>query len=223
MTVAESSGLIVPIGTWVVRTAASQLRYWREAGLLTTATMWVNLSNREIRTANLAARIAATIAGVALEPGALAVEICDIKTLADSASATENIRRLVDLGIEVAIDDFGSGHSSLSSLRRLAVRALKIDGSFVAGLPGNAHDEAIVRALVFLGRTLGLRVVAAGIETPEQAASLRAAGCEIGQGYLFSRPLPAEDFEAYCRSLPADKAVTRPEPKYPVPGDTEGS
>jgi predicted signal transduction protein with EAL and GGDEF domain len=196
---AESSGLIVPIGAWVVRTAAGQLRAWREQGLLADVTLWVNLSNREIRTASLAEGIAATVAESGLEPGALAVEITDIKSVADSESAAENIRRLLDLGIEVAIDSFGTGHSSLASLKRLAVRGLKIDGSFVAGLPGDADDAAIARAIIVLGRALGLRVVAEGIETRAQAESLKAAGCRIGQGYLFSRPLAAAEFGAYCR------------------------
>jgi len=196
---AESSGLIVPIGAWVVRTAAAQLRDWRAQGLPTDVTLWVNLSNREIRTARLAEGIAATVAEVGLEPGALAVEITDLNSLAESESAADNIRRLLDLGIEVAIDDFGTGHSSLASLKRLAVRGLKIDASFVAGLPGDADDAAIARAIIVLGRALGLRVVAEGIETRAQADALQAAGCRIGQGYLFSRPLAAAEFEAYCR------------------------
>ena len=162
-------------------------------------TLWVNLSNREIRTASLAEGIAATVAESGLEPGALAVEITDIKSVADSESAAENIRRLLDLGIEVAIDSFGTGHSSLASLKRLAVRGLKIDGSFVAGLPGDEDDAAIARAIIVLGRALGLRVVAEGIETRAQAESLKAAGCRICQGYLFSRPLAAAEFGAYCR------------------------
>ncbi len=198
---AEASGLIIPIGAWVIRTAAEQLQAWRGLGLLTGTTLWVNLTNREIRAANLASAIATAVAAVGLEPGALAVEITDVRAVAESASATENIRRLLDLGIEVAIDDFGTGQSSLASLKRLAVRGLKIDGSFVAGLPGDGDDEAIARSIIVLGRALGLRVVAEGIESREQAEALAAAGCRIGQGYHFSRPLPAAEFENYCRRL----------------------
>ena len=196
---ADSSGLIASIGTWVVRSAAAQLRDWRSRGLLADVPLWVNLSNREISTASMAEGLAAMVAAAGLEPGSLAVEITDSTALAESASAVENIRQLLDLGIEVAIDDFGTGHSSLASLKGLAIRGLKIDGSFVAGLPGNGDDDAIARAIIVLGQTLGLRVVAEGIETHAQAEALRAAGCRIGQGYLFSPPLSATAFEAYCR------------------------
>ncbi|WP_295392141.1 EAL domain-containing protein [uncultured Thiodictyon sp.] len=198
---AESSGLIIPIGAWVIRTAAVQLHTWREHGLLAGVTLWINLSHRELRTANLAERIAATLTGVHLEPGALAVEINDGKALAESASALANIRHLIELGIAVTIDDFGTGNTSLASLKRLAVRGLKIDGSVVHGLPGDANDQAIARAIIVLGEALGLRVVAECIETAEQAQSLKAAGCRIGQGYLFTRALPASEFEEYCRRI----------------------
>ena len=209
---AESSGLIVPIGAWVVRTAAIQLHAWREQGLLAGVTLWINLSHRELRTANLATRIAATLTGVHLERGALAVEITDGKSLVESSSALENIRHLVDLGIEVTIDDVGTGNTSLASLKRLAVRGLKIDHTVVHGLPGDANNEAIARAIIVLGEALGLRVVAEGIETAAQAQSLKTAGCRIGQGYLFTRALPPTEFEEYCRRIATDRTATQAQP-----------
>jgi len=148
---------------------------------------------------NLAAAIAGICGEVGVHPGCLAVEITEtwIMTNPDLAAAT--IQRLQALGIAVGIDDFGTGYSSLAALKRLGVHEIKIDRSFVAGLPQDPDDCAIARAMIALGRALGLRVVAEWVETQAQADFLKAEGCGIGQGYLFSAALPAAQFEVYAR------------------------
>jgi len=199
---AESNGLIVPISAWVVRTAAVQSKAWQDQGLLTQAAVWVNLSGRDTQDPNLAAMVAGLCGEAGCNPGGLAVEITETWIMANPDLAAMNIQRLQALGIAVGIDDFGTGYSSLAALKRLGVNEIKIDRSFVAGLPDNTDDGAIARAMIALGRTLGLRVVAEGVETQAQADFLKAGGCAIGQGFLFSRPVPAAQFEAYARGRP---------------------
>jgi len=196
---AESTGLIVPISAWVVRTAAAQMKQWRDQGLLADAAVWVNLSNRDLQNRGLAEAIEGMLREVGLDPRALAVEITETWLMANPESAAGNIQRLQTLGIEVGIDDFGTGYSSLAALKHLAVSELKIDRSFVAGLPEDAAGCAIARAVIALSQALGIKVVAEGVETQAQADFLQREGCRIAQGYLFSRALPAAEFEAYVR------------------------
>jgi diguanylate cyclase (GGDEF)-like protein len=216
---AESTGLIVPISAWVVRTAAAQMKQWRDQGVLADAAVWVNLSNRDLQNRGLAEAIEGMIREVGLDPRALAVEITETWIMANPESAAGNIQRLQALGIEVGIDDFGTGYSSLAALKHLAVSELKIDRSFVAGLPEDAAGCAIARAVIALGQALGLKVVAEGVETQAQADFLKREGCRMAQGYLFSRPLPAAEFEAYVR----DRTAAAPDPRAGVDGpDAEG-
>ena len=200
---AESIGLIVPISAWAVRTAAAQIKTWQDQGLLADAAVWVNLSGRDTQDPNLAATIAGICGEVGVNRGGLAVEITETWIMTNPDVAAENIRRLHAAGIAVGIDDFGTGYSSLASLKRLGMHEIKIDRSFVVGLPQDPDDCAIARAMIALGRALGLRVVAEGVETQAQADFLQAEGCGIGQGYLFSRPIPAAEFEVYARARPA--------------------
>jgi len=196
---AESTGLIVPISAWVLRTAATQMNTWQAQGLLTRGTVSVNLSSRDIQNPNLTETVVAILDQVGLDPHALAVEITETWIIAHPESAAFNILRLQTLGIDVGIDDFGVGYSSLTSLKRLAVRVIKIDRSCVAGLPDDAAGCAIARAVIALGGALGLKVVAEGVKTQAQADFLKREGCRIAQGYLFSRALPAAEFAAYLR------------------------
>ncbi|WP_295456503.1 EAL domain-containing protein, partial [uncultured Thiodictyon sp.] len=138
---------------------------------------------------------------VGMTPGGLAVEITETWIMTNPDLAATTIARLQAMGIAVGMDDFGTGYASLATLNRLAVSEIKIDRSFVAGLPADIKGCALTRAVIALGRTLGLRVVAEGIETQGQADFLTAEGCGIGQGYLFSRPLPAAAFEDYVRGV----------------------
>jgi EAL domain-containing protein (putative c-di-GMP-specific phosphodiesterase class I) len=200
---AESIGLIVPLSAWVIRTAAAQMNAWQDRGLLTDAAVWVNLSGRDTQNSNLAATIAGICGEVGMTPGALAVEITETWIMTNPDVAAANIQRLQAVGIAVGIDDFGTGYASLATLNRLAVNEIKIDRSFVSGLPADINSCALTRAVIALGRTLGLRVVAEGVETQAQADFLESEGCRIGQGYLFGRPLSAAEFEVYAWSRPS--------------------
>ena len=201
---AESSGLILPLGIWVVSAAAAQMKTWRAQGLLADAAVRVNLSSCDLQSGNLAETVAGILKEVDLDPGALAVEITERCAMADPESAAEAIRQLLGLGVEVGIGGLGTGYLALAALDHPRARALKIDQIFVAGLPEDATACAIARAFIAVGSALGLRVVATGVETQAQADFLLGEGCRIGQGYLFSPALPAAAFEAYL-TAPASR------------------
>ncbi|WP_366929501.1 EAL domain-containing protein [uncultured Thiodictyon sp.] len=194
---AESSGLILPIGVWVVRTAAAQMRAWQERGLLADTAMWVKLFNRDSQHQNLSETIEGILTAVDLEPGTLTVEITETLAMTNPASPAGAIRHLHGLDIKIGRDAKNTGHPAPAASDRLAVHEFKLDRSFVAGIPGDPVGCSIARAAIALGRALGLRVVADGVETQAQADFLKAEGCRIGQGSLFSRALPATAFEAY--------------------------
>ena len=204
---AESSGLIVSIGVWVVSTVVAQMKGWREQGLLAGAAVWIGLSDRGIQDRSLTETIEGIVKAVDLEPGTLTVEIAETLAMASPESATGAVRRLQGQGIRVGIDAFGTGYPASSAVDSLEVRELKIDRSFVARIPGDALGCSIARAAIALGQALGLRVVAEGIETQAQADFLKSEGCRIGQGFLFSPPLPATELEAYVRGQSAQSPL----------------
>jgi diguanylate cyclase (GGDEF)-like protein len=188
---AEESGLIVPIGDWVLRTACAQLRHWLDAGL-PSVRMAVNVSAMQFRDEDLLASILEILATHGLLPEQLDLELTE-STLMDNVDSTiETLVRFNDAGVCLSIDDFGTGYSSMSYLKRFPVRALKIDRSFVADLPHDRENAGITRAIIAMADSLGLEVVAEGIETPDQAKVLEQYGCSIMQGYYFSRPMSAE-------------------------------
>ena len=184
---AEETGLIIPIGEWVLRTACTQMRHWALAGHADMRVA-VNLSPRQFRQQNLVE----TIRNILEETGAnarnLELEITESVAMEDPESTQRCLEALSGLGIEIAIDDFGTGYSSLAYLKRFPIDHLKIDQSFVQGIPNDEDDINIVRSIIVLGKSLGLTVIAEGVETEEQRAFLRAAGCDEMQGYLHSRP-----------------------------------
>ncbi len=187
---AEENGLIVPLGRWVLGQACAQVRDWQKQFPLLdrTFTVGVNLSARQFQEADLVEQITNALHASDLSPDCLKVEITE--TMMMNADATVDMLRLLrSLGIRVAVDDFGTGYSSMSYLSSLPIDTLKIDKSFVARLGQNAEQEAIVRAVISLGKALHLSVTGEGIETEEHRARLCALGCDLGQGYLFSRPL----------------------------------
>jgi len=187
--VAEQSGLILPIGEWVLREACRQLRAWQDQGL-DAGTMAVNLSTRQFRQTDLAEEISNALRDTGLVPGDLELEITESSIMDNLASAASVLAGLEALGIRIAVDDFGTGYSSLSYLKTFSIHCLKIDRSFIHDIPGDDNDTAIVRAIITLAGSLGLTVVAEGVETEAQLAYLRANHCDQAQGYLFSRPLP---------------------------------
>ncbi|MDX9995265.1 MAG: EAL domain-containing protein [Rhodocyclaceae bacterium] len=195
---AEESGLILPLGEWVLRTACTQARAWQDAGL-PPLRMAVNLSAQQFGRTDLASRVAAVLAAAGLDAGWLELEITESQIMGDDAGVQRSLHQLKALGLGIAIDDFGTGYSSLAYLRRLPLDSIKIDRCFVRELPGNRDDAAIAGAIVSMSHRLGLRVVAEGVETEGQALFLKSLACEEMQGYHFSRPLPPDQLEALLR------------------------
>jgi diguanylate cyclase (GGDEF)-like protein/PAS domain S-box-containing protein len=195
---AEETGLIVPIGEWVLREACRQNRAWREAGL-PPLTVAVNISAPQFRSAGIDAKVAAALAEAGLDPRGLELELTESLVMHDAEEVIAILRSLKAMGVMLAIDDFGTGYSSLSYLKRFPVDHLKIDQSFVRGIATDSDDAAIASAVISLGKALGLRVVAEGVETEAQRAFLKARGCHEIQGYLVGRPMQAADFAAVLR------------------------
>jgi diguanylate cyclase (GGDEF)-like protein len=193
ISIAEETGLIVPIGQWVLRTACAQVRAWEVLGVAAVPVA-VNLSARQFRDAGLAESVAGILRESGCPPSAIQLELTESALMQNPDHALATMRRINDLGVRLSIDDFGTGYSSLSYLKQFPVRKLKIDRSFVRDLVADANDEAIAGAIVALARRLGLRTVAEGVETKEQLERLAALGCDEYQGYLFAAPCVAEDF-----------------------------
>jgi EAL domain-containing protein (putative c-di-GMP-specific phosphodiesterase class I) len=193
--VAEETGLIVPIGEWVLREACAHLAHWRAVSPEGAPDrVSINLSGRQLARTDLVEVVERALDAAGLPPSALCMEVTESVLMDDIDLAVGALKALKAHGVEIAIDDFGTGYSSLAHLRRFPVDMLKIDHSFVAGLGRNPEDAAIVRAVIALARTLDLTVVAEGVERPEQLEELRALGCERAQGNLFSSPLPEPAF-----------------------------
>jgi diguanylate cyclase (GGDEF)-like protein/PAS domain S-box-containing protein len=203
--IAEETGLVVPLGEWVLRTACAQARAWQQEGLAPLR-MSVNLSSRQFSQRSLAATVAAALAATGLPPGVLELELTERAVMQPSEWTMTALQALKGMGVRLAIDDFGTGYSSLGSLKKFPIDTLKIDRSFVEGLPGNLDNAAIVRAVVALARSLNLAVVGEGVETAAQAAFLRDQGCIEQQGFLLGRPAPPEELRAQL--LGAERPVT---------------
>jgi len=191
--IAEESGLIVPIGAWVLHEACLQARAWAEAGL-TVAPIAVNVSAVQFRSESFLQNLFADLSETGLDPQSLALEMTESVLMRSPELTAPILRALKEKGISVSVDDFGTGYSSLSYLRNFPLDALKIDRSFVQHLGDASHDRAIVRSIISLGQSLHLRVVAEGIETLQDLNFLKDQGCDEGQGYYFFRPLPALQF-----------------------------
>jgi EAL domain-containing protein (putative c-di-GMP-specific phosphodiesterase class I) len=192
--VAEDRGLIITIGRWVLCEACRQVRAWRDAGY-EVPTVSVNVSARQFGDDSLFDVIADATRRHGLPSGALSIELTESVLMTEPQRSAATLGRLADAGIAAAIDDFGTGYSSLAYLKRFAATTVKIDRSFIDGLPGSRDDLAITQAVLAMARTLGLQVVAEGVETVAQRDLLTALGCERAQGYLFGRPMPASDME----------------------------
>jgi diguanylate cyclase (GGDEF)-like protein len=196
--IAEETGLIVPIGRWVLREACAQSMAWQRAGLPPVSTA-VNLSPRQFADPQLVDDIAAVLAETGLPPNLLELEITEGMLMTDTERAIALLAQIKALGVSLAIDDFGTGYSSLAQLKRFPIDTLKVDRSFVRDITCNAGDKAITEAIITLGRKLSLTVVAEGVESGDQMALLREQGCDQMQGYHFSKPLVPEHFAELLR------------------------
>lgn len=198
--IAEETGLIVPLGEWVLYTACAQNKAWQKAGW-PPMRVTVNISAYQFRQQNLAETVARVLEETGLEPGWLELEITESTAMKDVEYTVSILRDLSAMGIQIAIDDFGTGYSSLNYLKRFPIHTLKIDRFFVRDIITSPEDAAIVTAIIVLGQNLNLKVIAEGVETEEQMVFLKQRRCEEMQGYLFSRPVPAGEFEKLLPGL----------------------
>ncbi len=205
---AEETGLIVPMGQWVLHEACRQARAWQDQGL--HMRIAVNLSARQFRQDNLIETVRGAMAASRLEPRFLELELTESAVMQDAETSVQIMRRLSDLGLRISVDDFGTGYSSLSYLRRLPLDKLKVDRSFIREIVTSRDDAEIVRAIVSLAHSLHLKVIAEGVETAEQLAFLRSLGCDQFQGFLCSPPVPPADFIGLLPQKPTDESKRVP-------------
>ncbi len=193
--IAEETGLIVPIGEWVLRTACAQQKRWQDAGVFPPVRVAVNLSARQFKQQDIVKMVSRILQETGCSPMCLELEITESIIMDNPAAATETLQMLSDMGVHLAIDDFGTGYSSLSYLKRFPIDALKIDKSFVRDITTDADDAAIAKAVIALAHSMKLKVIAEGVETAEQLDFLQQQQCDQMQGYLLSRPAPVEQIE----------------------------
>ena len=191
---AEETGIIAPLGSWVLREACRQLVEWREAGLCDEGlNMAVNVSPRQLGTPDLLAALRDVLREFPIDPARLCLEVTESAVVGDSAATAQELETLKALGIQLAVDDFGTGFASLDHLNRFPLDVLKIDRRFIRGMSHDSHSKALVTAVVRVAEALELSPVAEGVELSSQAAQLRELGCPVMQGFLFSRPRPEDE------------------------------
>jgi diguanylate cyclase (GGDEF)-like protein len=206
ITLAEETGLIVPIGDWVLKTACAHNKSWQDRGL-PPLRMAVNLSARQFAHEKLLHDVARVLKETGLDPATLEFEITESMVMHNPEHAVKLLNELKAMGIHLSIDDFGTGYSSLSYLKRFPIDSVKIDGSFIRDIPGDPDDAAITQAIIAMAHGLRLTVIAEGVETPEQVRFLRDHGCDEIQGYYFSKPLPENEFVRLLQDSVAPSAV----------------
>jgi EAL domain-containing protein (putative c-di-GMP-specific phosphodiesterase class I) len=205
---AEQSGLIIMIDRLVLREACAQVSRWNAARLgQPPLLVGVNLAASQLQQSDLPSVVESILAETALQPSCLVLEITESLLLADNAPTVERLQRLKRLHVQLAIDDFGTGYSSLAYLRQFPIDCIKIDKSFIDDIATDRGSAALVQAIVQIGRMLGLTVVSEGIEFSEQVAELRTAGCSLGQGYYFAKPMDARELQ---RALVTDQSEYQP-------------
>jgi len=205
---AEETGLIIPLGRWVLHMACAQAKKWHQAGF-PGFRVAVNVSPRQLQQGNLCETVVQTLNETELEPDCLELELTETSMMQNAESEIEILASLRKMGLKIAIDDFGTGYSSLGYLKNLPIDSVKLDQSFVKGATTDPDDAALVMAVVTLAHNLRLKVIAEGIETEDQLKFLRLLRCDRGQGYLFGKPAPADPIEAtrQARYLPEDRYV----------------
>ncbi len=200
---AEETGLILPLGAWMLEHALTQLQRWRQE-VPEARNLWmaVNLSPRQLADPDLIHKISRSLRETGIPAASLHLEITETAVMRSLDRSTTTLEALRALGVRLIIDDFGTGYSSLARLKRLPVTALKVDRTFVDGLGSDVSDLSIVDAIINLADSLNLDVIAEGVETREQLEILQSLGAQMGQGYLWSRALPATDLAQWIRSVP---------------------
>ena len=196
---AEETGLILPLGQWVLETACRQLQAWSLQADLAHLTLAVNVSSRQFHQSDFVTQVLGTLTRTGAKPAGLKLELTESLLVSNINDVIEKMSELKRHGVGFSLDDFGTGYSSLSYLKRLPLDQLKIDQSFVRDILEDPNDAAIAQMVIVLAQTLGLQVIAEGVETLAQKDALLAQGCQAYQGYLFSRPVPVQSFEAYAR------------------------
>ncbi len=200
--IAEDTGTIIPIGAWALLEALTQLRRWIDDGVCSpTATMSVNVSPRQLADPNLPAVVNEALARSGVDPSLLWIEITESVMISEPELALSTLQKMKALGVRVALDDFGTGYSSLSLLQRFPLQRIKIDRAFVQGVADNPSDRALVRTIVAMGTSLGLDLVAEGVESLHQMQVLHELGCKKAQGYLISHPVPADAMRSTVSAL----------------------
>jgi diguanylate cyclase (GGDEF)-like protein len=220
--IAEETGMIVPLGAWVLEESCRQVQQWQDERCHGRSLLLsVNVSARQFQSPDLVETVAEVLQRTGFNPTSLKLELTESLMMRDVERTTQRLHELKALSIQLVIDDFGTGYSSLAYLRQFPITVLKIDRTFVNRLGTDPQDDAIVRSIVTLSRDLGMEVVAEGIETTEQLKTLRALGCDYGQGYYFSRPLPSAQAEELVTREAAKPAsapgLVTPAPLRPLP------
>ena len=200
ISVAEDSGIIIQLGEWVLRNACQQNKRWNETGLQ-NLTISVNVSGVQITRGDLNTIVEDVLSSTGINPNLLSLEVTETSVVSAIERANKVLTAIRHSGVKIALDDFGTGYSSLSYLRKLPIDHLKIDRSFIADISEDKEDETIISAIIAMGKNLEIEIIAEGIETSDQLNFLRQRHCEMGQGYLFSKPLPAKEFERFARKL----------------------
>jgi EAL domain-containing protein (putative c-di-GMP-specific phosphodiesterase class I) len=199
----EETGLIVPLGSWIIDEACRQLREWLDAGAKPIRVA-INISPRQLQNYDLATQVEQALRKYSLSPECLELEITESMIMDNIELTHKQLRTLQELGVTIAIDDFGTGHSSLGYLKSLPLDILKIDRTFIMDITQENNDQEIVSAIIAMAHKLNLKVVAEGVETPAHQIMLTQNGCDFGQGYLYSRPIPPADAFEMIRTTHSD-------------------
>jgi EAL domain-containing protein (putative c-di-GMP-specific phosphodiesterase class I) len=196
---AEELGLILPLGQWVLETACAQLKAWENGVLTRDIVLSVNVSAKEFHQVDFAAQIKAILQRYAIDPARLKLELTESLLLDSTEDAITLMNTLKDMGVRFCLDDFGTGYSSLNYLKRLPIDQIKIDQSFVRDIATDSSDKIIVHTIIVMAQSLGISVIAEGVETEEQYLLLLGSGCNEYQGYLFGKPMPIKQFEGLLK------------------------